>query len=81
MTARGALLRPARGAPEHTKAASVGEQPVSIPASPVLTEPHYEDMAAAPALDPCTAYLRKTTRKYEMDKYAPRAKAPNILQR
>jgi hypothetical protein len=38
-------------------------------------------MAAAPALDPCTAYLRKTTRKYEMDKYAPRAKAPNILQR
>ena len=80
MTARGALLRPARGASEHTKAASVGEQPASIPASP--PEPaNHEDMAAAPAFDPCLEYLRKTTRKYELDKYSPRAKAPNILQR
>jgi len=80
MTDRGALLRSARGAPKHTKAASVGEQPASIPASP--PEPaNHEDMAADPALDPCTAYLRKTTRKYEFDKYASRRRAANILQR
>lgn len=81
MNDRGALLRSARGASKHTKAASTDETPASIPASPQTEPANHVDMAADPALDPCLAYLRKTTRKYELDKYAPRNKAANILQR
>jgi len=50
--------------------------PVSPPETVIL-----EAMAATPTLDPCTEYLRRTTRKYEFDKYAPRQRAANILQR
>jgi hypothetical protein len=38
-------------------------------------------MAADPAFDPCLEYLRKTTRKYELDKLHARPRAANILQR